>query len=64
VEVEGEVIDRADETRTGVSSSKDEATRVSRVVTAKAMRKRVSYCKGTGYELTKREEMSSWAIFR
>jgi hypothetical protein len=53
VEVEGEVIDRAEETSTGVSSSEDEATRVSRIVKAKAMRKRGLVAKAQGTNLRK-----------
>jgi hypothetical protein len=53
VDVEGEVIERADETSTGVSSSEDEATRVSRIVKAKAVRKRGLIAKAQGTNLRK-----------
>jgi hypothetical protein len=53
VEFGGEIITRADETSTGVSSSEDEATRVSRIIKAKAVRKRGLIAKAQGTNLRK-----------
>jgi hypothetical protein len=51
VETEGEVIDREDETTTGMSSSEDEGTRVSRIARAKVVRKRGLIAKALGMNL-------------
>jgi hypothetical protein len=51
VEIEGEIIDKADETTTGISSSEDEGTRVSRIAKAKVVRKRGLIAKALGTNL-------------
>jgi hypothetical protein len=51
VETEGEVIDREDETTTGISNSEDEGTRVSRIARVKVVQKRGLIAKALGMNL-------------
>ena len=56
VEIEGEVIDKADESPTGICSSEDEGRRVSRIAKAKVLRKRGLIAKALGTNLRNGKE--------